>query len=141
MSLDLNKLVHAKTQGGKLIAQCPACAAAGGDKSGEHLVIFEDGAGKWGCVQYGGDKDHRREIAALVGVESTAAFTPRARPPARPAPPPRKLNLPVLRVPTVGELTQIAEVRKLPGFTGLELAVRAGQLRCAKMRDDDDPVE
>ena len=141
-TLDLSRLVRPITRGGKLIAQCPACAAAGGDKSAEHLVIYEDGAGKFGCVQYSGDKDHRRQIAALVGAEPTAAFTPRARPPARPqpAPAPRKLVLPVLRVPTVGELAQLATMRKLPFFAGLELAVRAGALRCADMLDAGDTV-
>lgn len=140
--LDLSRLVRPQTRAGKLIAQCPACAQSGGDKSAQHLVVFEDGAGKWGCVQYPGDKEHRRQIAALVGIESAATFAPRARPPVRPqpAPAPRKLDLPVLRIPTVGELARLADLRQLPFFAGLELAVQAGVLRCAEMLDAGETV-
>ncbi len=136
--LDLPRLVRAKKRGDKLIAQCPACAQAGGDKSAQHLVIFEDGAGRWGCVQYPGDKEHRRQIAAIVGLDSKATFTQRPR--LRPAPAPRKLAPPALRIPTVAELSSLADLRQLPFFAGLELAVRAGMLRFAEMFDMGEAV-
>lgn len=135
--LDLTRLINPKTRGGKIIAQCPVCAAAGGDKSAEHLVIFDNGAGKWGCVQHAGNKDHRRLIAAAIGREKSASPFPLLRSSPRPqlTPEPRKLKLPPLRVPAVGELAQLAELRQLPFIAGLELAVRAGSLRCAEMFD------
>jgi hypothetical protein len=137
--LDLDRLENAKNRGGKIIARCPACAVEGSDKSGEHLVIFDGGAGKWGCVAFAGDKEHRRRIAELVGIEAL-------REPLRPlvlrpvALPRRSLELPALRIPTVGELAQLAELRGLPFFAGLELAVRAGQLRMAELRDRSEIV-
>ncbi len=138
--LDLARLAKAKIRGGKLICQCPACAANGADKTGEHLVIFEEGRGKWGCTVFQGDKEHRRQIAALVG----AGNSPQSLKPISPRIPtqaaPRKLELPALRPPTLAELIQLAELRKLPFFAGLELAARAGQLRCAEMFDAGETV-
>jgi hypothetical protein len=67
MSLDQSKLVNAKKAAdGKITAQCPACAAAGSDTKGGHLVIFPDGA--YGCVANEGDKNHSKEIFKLAGV-------------------------------------------------------------------------
>ncbi len=141
--LDLDRLENARLRGGKLIARCPACAAEGADRSGEHLVIFDGGAGRWGCIACAGDdldaKAHRRRIAELVGRES-----PRRAPPPvvrREAPKPRDLVLPELRFPTVGELDRIAQVRGLPTSAGLELAARAGQLRTATLRDAGEAVD
>jgi hypothetical protein len=139
-ALDLARLVKVKIRGGKLICQCPACAAAGADKTGDHLVIFEEGHGKWGCVAFAGDKEHRRQIVALVGAENSQESPKPIAPRIPTQAVPRKLELPSLRVPTVGELAQLAELRGLPLFAGLELAARAGQLRCAEIHDTDEAV-
>ena len=68
MSLDLSKLQNTREQGGKTIARCPACAEAGMDETGEHLVIQADG--RFGCVVHpgAGGKSHRQRIAKLVGA-------------------------------------------------------------------------
>ncbi len=59
MKLDLNKLLNVKRPGGgKTTAQCPACAADGGDAKKEHLVIYADG--RFGCVVQPKDKDHNK---------------------------------------------------------------------------------
>jgi hypothetical protein len=65
MSLDQSLLKKVKPRGGKVIAQCPVCAAGGGDKKGEHLVIFE--GGPFACIAHEGDGAHRKEIHAMVG--------------------------------------------------------------------------
>ena len=69
MSVDISKLEHVHAHGGKTTARCPACAEAGRDQSGEHLVINSDGS--FGCVVYPGDsteaKAHRKRIFALSG--------------------------------------------------------------------------
>jgi hypothetical protein len=69
MSLDISKLENVRTHGGKVIARCPACAEAGHDQKGEHLVI--NARGPFGCVVYSGDsadaKEHRKRIFALCG--------------------------------------------------------------------------
>lgn len=138
--LDLSRLVNAKTRGGKITAQCPACAATGADKQGDHLVVFDDGYGKWGCVAFAGDKEHRRQIAVLIGSnKSTASYRP--LPVMRTTPvEPRKLHLPPLRFPTAAELAQIANGRGLPVFAGLECAARSGMLFCAEMKDAGETV-
>ena len=68
MSLDLAKLQNVREQGGKTIARCPACAEAGMDETGEHLIIQPDG--RFGCVVHPGQggKQHRQRIAKLVGA-------------------------------------------------------------------------
>ena len=140
--LDQSRLVNAKIRSGKLIAQCPACAAAGGDRSGQHLVIFDGGAGKWGCVKFSGDVAHRREIAAALGMGAGRQLRPRSRPPicAPSGEIVRKLQLPLVREPTIGELAQIARTRGLPFFAGLELAARAGMLAVGVMSDAGEVV-
>jgi hypothetical protein len=66
MSLDINKLERVlKKPDGKIIARCPACAVEGGDKKGEHLVVFSDG--NFGCVKYPQDPEHRKKIYSLAG--------------------------------------------------------------------------
>jgi P4 family phage/plasmid primase-like protien len=65
--LDLSKLenvVH--LDGSSIRAACPACRAAGGDHTGDHLLI--DPAGRFGCAKYSGDGDHRKEIWKLAGT-------------------------------------------------------------------------
>ncbi len=50
---------------GKVTARCPACAETGGDRTGNHLVIFPDG--RFACAAHPGDADHRRHIHRLAG--------------------------------------------------------------------------
>ena len=57
-----------KETNGKMIARCPACAAAGNDAKGDHLAIFPDG--KFSCVANPNDKGHRKEIFKLAGSPS-----------------------------------------------------------------------
>ena len=45
--------------------RCPACAAAGSDAKGDHLVIYPDGG--YGCVANPKDKLHTKEIFRQVG--------------------------------------------------------------------------
>ena len=66
MSLDLSKLQCLQNLPGKIIARCPACAEAGGDKKGNHLVIYP--AGQYGCAAYQGDELHRKRIMRLAGI-------------------------------------------------------------------------
>ena len=68
MALDVSKLKMVKRRGDKIIAQCPVCFEAGGDKRGNHLVVYENGAGKFGCIAFPGDHEHRRQIFELVGL-------------------------------------------------------------------------
>lgn len=139
--IDLSRLHKAKIRAGKVVAQCPACAEVGADRSGEHLVIFDQGAGKWGCVAFPGDKEHRRQIAGAVGNDGVRPL--RTILPLRPLTPsaPRRFELPAVRKPSVVELAKIAEMRGLPAFAGLELAARAGMLWSATMRDNGASVE
>ena len=73
MSLEIAKLENVRTRGDKKTARCPACAKAGHDQKGEHLVINEDGS--FGCVVYPGDspdaRAHRKRIFALCGNRET----------------------------------------------------------------------
>ena len=50
---------------GAWVGRCPACAADGNDKTGEHLLILPNG--KWACVVYQGAAgiDHRSAMAKL----------------------------------------------------------------------------
>lgn len=73
--LDLSKLINIKNRGGKIIAACPACRAAGGDKKGNHLFI-NSVDGKYGCATHEGDKMHRKEIFALVGILEERELSP-----------------------------------------------------------------
>lgn len=54
---------------GSLIARCPACAAIGRDRTGNHLKVAPDG--RFACVVFPGDapesKKHRSEIYRLAG--------------------------------------------------------------------------
>jgi len=68
MSLDFNKLENLRWHGKKMIARCPACAEAGNDKSGEHLLINK--SGHFGCVVHSGKglhaHEHRKRIWQLA---------------------------------------------------------------------------
>jgi hypothetical protein len=65
MSLKLALLKNVKHRPTKIVAQCPACAEVGADRTGNHLVVFTDG--RFGCTAHPKDKSHRRRIAELVG--------------------------------------------------------------------------
>ena len=68
MSLDVRKLaVSRRLENGTVVGRCPACAAAGQDRKGEHLVVYPDG--RFGCVLYPGDGGwlHRKAIWEAVG--------------------------------------------------------------------------
>lgn len=70
MGLQIDLLEKARTIGGERIqARCPACAESGGDTKGEHLVVYPNGS--FGCCIYPGDKQHRRQIFALVGKKKS----------------------------------------------------------------------
>jgi hypothetical protein len=66
MPIDVTKLTNTVRKDGKTVARCPACAAQGGDATGNNLVVFADG--KFGCVAFPKDKGHNRLIFQLVGV-------------------------------------------------------------------------
>jgi len=73
MSLDVTRLEKVRRNPtGKITARCPACAEDGGDRTGNHLVIFPDE--KFACAARAGDGDHRKRIMALVGVRSEVTF-------------------------------------------------------------------
>ena len=70
MGLQIDRLEKARTTGGgRILARCPACAESGGDTQGEHLVVYPNGS--FGCCIYPGDKQHRRQIFALVGKKKS----------------------------------------------------------------------
>ena len=73
-TLDTTRLENVKRNGVKTTARCPVCAQAGGDTTGEHLVIYD--SGKFGCVMFpqGAGVVHRSQIKALVGVPETPAL-------------------------------------------------------------------
>ena len=67
MKIDQSKLTNVvKQPDGKIVAQCPACAAAGGDTMGNHLAVFPNE--KFSCVVNPKDKGHNKEILKLVGI-------------------------------------------------------------------------
>ncbi|HWI57992.1 MAG TPA: hypothetical protein VNZ22_12255 [Bacillota bacterium] len=77
MSLNLQKLTKVRRRpNGTLLAQCPACAAAGQDRQGQHLVVYPDG--RFGCAVHPGPegRPHRQEIWRLAGERA-----PYSRPP------------------------------------------------------------
>lgn len=65
--INLSLLEKPRLRGGKLIARCPACAAEGSDKKGEHF-FQNPTTHAFGCVKHPGDREHRREIFRLVGI-------------------------------------------------------------------------
>jgi hypothetical protein len=82
MSLDVTRLENVREESRKTIARCPACAEAGMDETGEHLVIQADG--RFGCVVHPGPegKPHRQRIAKLVGTRGMPAIKVRVAAPA-----------------------------------------------------------
>jgi hypothetical protein len=68
ISLDTARLENVKhLDGGAIRAACPACRAAGSDKSGEHLLIQL--GGKFGCAANPKDREHRQKIFGLAGKQ------------------------------------------------------------------------
>ena len=135
MILNLSKLEHVRERGGRIIAQCPACAEEGADRSGEHLVIWKDGNGPFGCIAHTGQngRAHRRRIAQLVG--NSAPSAPRRTVPRPSVKPARAPALPDLRSPTADELLQITRARAWPTADGMEVLVERGLLFVGMVRD------
>lgn len=78
MSLDAARLEMVRElPGGILQARCPACAAGGHDRTGEHLRIYPDG--RFGCCVHPKDKEHRKQIFALAGDRKPGTFTVRLK--------------------------------------------------------------
>lgn len=69
--IDVSKLANVVKKDGKTVARCPACAARGGDATGNNLVVFDDG--KFGCVAAPKNKAHNRMILQLVGSQETTS--------------------------------------------------------------------
>jgi len=138
VSINIAKLEKVKHRGGKVIARCPACAENGADKSGEHLVVYEDGRGAVGCVAYPENKPHRARIFELVGdgAGPTSAPAISNRAPVRRGAP----EFPRLYRPTIPDLSAIQQNRGFPLFAGLQIAANAGHLCCADMRDGAEVV-
>ena len=87
MSLDITKLKNVVVRdNGEIVAQCPACAAVGGDTKGEHLIIFSDG--RYGCVANQGDKEHSAEIYRLAALSTEEGPQP-----------PRQIQIRSVKVP------------------------------------------
>jgi hypothetical protein len=79
MALDLKKLERlVELADGVKRSRCPACAANGQDKKGEHLRIAVDG--RFGCCVFPGDRDHRKQIFALAGERGHRAIKVRVAP-------------------------------------------------------------
>lgn len=66
--IDITRLEKVRQSGTKITARCPACAAVGNDRSGDHFYMNVT-TEKWGCGCIPGDREHRREIFALVGIQ------------------------------------------------------------------------
>lgn len=64
MIIDTEKLENVNRKFGKVEAACPACRAAGSDKTGNHFVLFD--TGKFGCV-IDDSEEHRLQILRLAG--------------------------------------------------------------------------
>jgi hypothetical protein len=69
LSIDISRLEKVRRHGVKITARCPACGAAGNDRTGTHLFINTE-SGKFGCAALPGDGEHRREIFAIVGIKT-----------------------------------------------------------------------
>jgi hypothetical protein len=67
-SLYLDRLEKVRRYPGKIIARCPACGEDGKDRTGNHLVLFDNGA--FSCVI---DEGHTQRIRELVGVRRPLA--------------------------------------------------------------------
>jgi len=127
-------------------ARCPACAAEGRDRAGNHLYIGEDG--RYGCAVNPNDAEHRKQIHALVGISENKIKVKRRRPSAHPIPAPtpvepvqREVMFPALRRPTCSELALIRVSRGWPVWSPLEYLAQAGMLFTATMKDGAETVD
>lgn len=66
IGLNLEALENVKISSKKVTARCPACAAQGEDRSGNHLVIFE--GGPYSCIVHKKENGHSKTIWQLVGI-------------------------------------------------------------------------
>ena len=74
MPLDTTKLVNYKPSGaGKSTSACPECQRLGGDKKGNHLVLFNSGA--YGCA-VDNTQEHSRAIWKLAGLGVSGEYDP-----------------------------------------------------------------
>lgn len=74
MPLDTSKLVNFKPSGGgKSTSACPECQRLGGDKKGNHLVIFSSGA--YGCA-VDNSPEHSKAIWKLAGLGVSGEYNP-----------------------------------------------------------------
>ena len=74
MPLDTSKLVNLKPSGGgKSTSACPECQRLGGDKKGNHLVLFNSGA--YGCA-VDNTQEHSRAIWKLAGLGVSGEYDP-----------------------------------------------------------------
>lgn len=143
MSLDLEKLECVKYRSGKVVARCPACAEEGADRSGQHLLVADNGLGKFACVLYPGPEgaEHRKRIWAMAGnsEEATQPATVNERLDRSTSPfaPDKvtKARLPRLNVPGADELLTICGLRTWHNHIGLEHMVKRGLLWDADIYD------
>lgn len=130
-SLNLSRLENVHRRGDRVEAACPACREAGQDRSGNHLIIFENGTGRFGCVACPGDEEHRKRIWALVGINDAP---PVNRPFKRPAPDhPSEPELirhgwKELEIGSENDFRRLSNLREI-GVEGLKLASDRGVLR------------
>ena len=71
LALDISKLTNVVERGdGTFVARCPACVEQGRDRTGNHLILYPNGA--FGCVVFSGDSEHsrkhRQKIIELAGA-------------------------------------------------------------------------
>ena len=59
---------------GDVISACPACREIGKDGKGDNLRVFASGA--FHCIAVPDDKEHNRQIFALVGIKGERAHDP-----------------------------------------------------------------
>lgn len=128
--LDLARLEKIRVRGAKLICRCPACAEMGADKSGEHLVILDEGRGPYRCIvdSVGKGGSHARRIFELVGKPEPCARW-RPTPPTVEIPTVKaKPRIPKLRALNVSEMAAIQNQRGWPSFVGLQLLTQRSLL-------------
>jgi hypothetical protein len=65
MKIDVKQLENVRRKENCIEARCPACNAVGGDRRGNNLVVFDNGA--FYCHAYPKDRDHNRQILRLAG--------------------------------------------------------------------------
>lgn len=139
MSIDIKRLQKVRNLGREIIARCPACAELGGDRTGDHLKIWDNGKGAFDCVVNQGPAGakHRRRIWELAGASGSPG-TYQALPLAKPAPP-KILSCPPLWSPSLENLMTIARSRNWQYHVGLQLLLQRGLLFCGQVYDDGQP--